>query len=79
MLMKSLQAFVSDFPKLELGDPATRATRLRSWRTTVTQAINPAGPHLIAWWEWCLHEAEVAHKAFLTTPLHQCESICPGP
>jgi hypothetical protein len=78
MLMKSIQAFVPDFPKLELGDPATRATRLRSWRTTVTQAINPAGPHLIAWWEWCLREAEVAHKSFLKTPLHQRESILPG-
>eukprot|EP00959_Pyramimonas_sp_CCMP1952_P390066 8174435-Pyramimonas_sp.AAC.1 len=60
-----------------MGDAASRATRLHSWRITVTQAINPAGPHLIQWWAWCLQEADNAHKVFLKTPLHQREGIEP--
>ena len=47
MLMKSIQAFVPEFPNLEMGEPSTRANRLLSWNITVGQAINPAGPHLI--------------------------------
>ena len=63
MLLKSIQAFVSDsFPKLVLGDASTRASRLHTWRVNVTQAINPAGTHLIDWWRWLQKEAEEAHK-----------------
>ena len=75
MLMKSIQAFVPEFPKLEMGDTASRANRLKSWRTAVTHAINPAGPHLIQWWTWCLHEADNSHEIFLKTPISQREGI----
>ena len=34
MLMKSIEAFVPNFPKLELGDASTRAKRLTNWRVT---------------------------------------------
>ena len=77
MLMKSIQAFVPEFPKLEMGDVTTRAGRLLSWRIAVDQAVNPAGPHLIQWWKWCQKEAEAAYKVFLSKPLHQRESILP--
>ena len=50
--LKSIQTFVTEFPKLELGDQATRASRLISWRAAVEQADNSAGPHLI---QWCTH------------------------
>ena len=53
MLMKSIQVFVPEFPKLEMGDSSSRAGRLLSWRISVDQAIIPAGPHLIPWWKWC--------------------------
>ena len=56
MIMKSLQAFVPEFPKLELGDASTPANRLLNWTTTVEQAINPAGPHVIQWWKWCRNQ-----------------------
>ena len=76
--MKTLQAFVYDnFPKLELGDVATRASRLHSWRVKVTQAIHPAGPHLRSWWKWVQQEAEDTYTVFLVTPLMTRESVIP--
>ena len=78
MLMKALQAFVSDLPKLELGDISTRANRLLSWRVAVEQAIIPAGSHLKAWWRWCLLQAEKAHKIFIKASIHEREEILPA-
>ena len=77
MLMKSIQVFVPEFPKLEMGDSSSRAGRLLSWRISVDQAINPAGPHLIQWWKWCQREAEKAYKMFLKMPIHQREAVLP--
>ena len=65
MLMKSIQTFVPEFPKLEMGEPSTRANRLLSWTITVEQAINPAGPQLIQWWKSCRKEAQKAYDLFL--------------
>jgi len=78
MLMRTIQSFVPEFQRLELGDAATRANRLLTWRTTVTEAINPAGPILIEWWNWCLKEAEVAHQSFLLAPISTREAIMPS-
>ena len=54
MLLKAIEAFVKELPKLELGEVSTRANRLLSWKVAVEQAVSPAGPHLKAWWKWCL-------------------------
>ena len=78
MVLKSIQAFVyENFLKLDLGDAATRASRLLTWRVNVTQAINPAGPHLINWWNWVQKEAEGAHKVFLKTHIMSRDSVLP--
>ena len=77
MLLKSIQTFVVDFPKLEMGESGTRASKFHGWKIAVEQTINPAGPHIIQWWKWCLQEAENAHKVFLQTPLHQREAVMP--
>ena len=78
MLLKTVQAFVPDFPKLEMGEPATRATRMLNWFTSIEQSVNPAGPHLIQWWQWCRQEAQGAYDIFLAAPTHQRESIMPA-
>ena len=77
MLLKSIQAFVPEFPRLEMGDPVTRANRLLAWKISVQQAINPAGPHLIQWWKWCQKEADQAYKVFLKTAMHERKTIIP--
>ena len=63
-LMKAIASFVSELPKLEFGESATRAGRLQTWLGAVGQAVQPAGPHLISWWNWVRQEAEKAHKIF---------------
>ena len=73
-----MQAFVPDFPKLELGDPATHADRRLAWKVTVEQSMNPAGPYLIQWWKWCLEEAEESYKVFLRTGVHHRGDIIPN-
>jgi len=77
MILKAIQTFLSDLPKLELGDMASRATRLLSWKSAMEQALVPVGAHLRDWWKWCLHKAGVAHKQFLAAPIHTRESIMP--
>ena len=41
MLLKAITAFVGELPKLELGDSASRASRLQTWRGAVNQAVQP--------------------------------------
>ncbi len=77
MLMKTIQSFVKVLPKLELGDVSTRANRLLTWRVAVGQAIAPAGPHLTAWWKWCLQTAEKAYKVFIKASIQEREAIIP--
>eukprot|EP00959_Pyramimonas_sp_CCMP1952_P048358 1009438-Pyramimonas_sp.AAC.1 len=45
MILKSLQTLVPELPKLEPGDPGTRARRFQQWLLQVTQALEPAGYH----------------------------------
>ena len=39
MVLKILQTLVPEFPKLEPGDPGTRARRFQQWLLQVTQAL----------------------------------------
>ena len=76
MVLKTLQV-VGEFPKLELGDPATRARRLEQWLRQVTQSLEPTGPTVAALWQWARNSAEAAHRVFLITILDQRESVLP--
>jgi hypothetical protein len=77
MILKAIQTFLNDLPKLELGDVATRATRLLTWKATVEQALIPTGNHLRSWWRWCLQSAHVAYRRFLKASIQERESILP--
>ena len=78
MLLKVLEAHVKEFPKLTLGESATRATRFLQWRTQVRIQLGPVGHHMKAWWEWCESAAQKAHKVFLNTIVHGREGIVPS-
>ena len=77
MMLKMIQTFLIDMPKLELGDIATRATRLISWIANVTQTLIPVGPVIRNWWRWCLEKASSAHKRFMVACLQDRESVMP--
>ena len=77
MILKTLQSMVPEFPKLETGDPGTRARRLQQWLLHVSQAIEPAGYHVMSWWQWVRTSAESTHSIFLTKPLDQRERVFP--
>jgi len=77
MLMKTLQTFVSDLPKLDMGDLATRANRLLLWKSAVELALAPAGPTLKAWWKWVSVEAETTYQLFLQSSIHEREALVP--
>ena len=77
MLLKALSSFLSEFPKLELGDVSTRAQRLLTWKVAVLQAIIPCGHHLKAWWKWTLKQADVSYREFIKASVHERESILP--
>ena len=76
MVLKTMN-LVPEFPKLEPGDPATRARRLQQWLLQVSQSLEPVGPHVTAWWKWARTSAETAHRVFLTTALDQREPVLP--
>ncbi len=78
MILKAIQTFLNDLPKLELGDVATRATRLLSWKSAVEQALVPVGSQMRSWWRWCLQKAGVAHRRFLAASIQERESIVPS-
>ena len=77
MILKTIQTLVPEFPKLEPGDPGTRARRLQQWILHVTQALEPAGHHVTSWWKWVCQSAHSTHSIFLTKPLDQREHILP--
>ena len=49
MLLKLIQTYVNDLPKLEMGDLATRPSRLISWKTGINLALNPLGSLAMDW------------------------------
>ena len=77
MVLKTIQSLVPEFPKLEPGDPSTRARRLQQWLLQVSQAIEPAGLHVTSWWQWVRTPAENTHAIYLTKPLDQREHVYP--
>ena len=77
MILKTLQTLVPEFPKLEPGDPSTRARRFQQWLLHITQALEPAGSHVTSWWSWVRASAEQAHRVMTTRPVDQRESIIP--
>ena len=77
MIMKSIQTFLNEVPKLELGDIATRATRLLAWKANFEQVLIPVGPTVRNWWRWCIQKAAEAHKRFLAATLQDRESVMP--
>ena len=64
MVLKTLQTLVPDFPRLESGDPGTRARRLQQWLLHVTQASVPAGPHVTSWLRWVRTSADSTTGSF---------------
>ena len=77
MILKTLQTLVPEFPKLDPGDPSTRARRFQQWLLQVTQFLEPAGSHVTAWWSWVRATAEQAHRVMTTRPMDQRENIIP--
>ena len=77
MIMKSLQLFRPDLPKLVLGDPATRANRLLNWKIAVEQTLAPTEPHMKAWWQCCYAQARKAYTQFMHANIHDREAIIP--
>ena len=76
LVLKTLN-LVAEFPKLELGDPTTRARRLEQWLRQVTQSLEPAGHIVTSWWQWARNSADAAHRVFLATALDHRESVLP--
>lgn len=77
LILKTVQTLVPEFPKLEPGDPGTRARRLQQWLLQISQALEPAGPHVTSWWNWVCTSAQTTHNVFVTKPLDQREHIFP--
>ena len=77
MIMKAIQTFLKELPKLELGDIATRATRLISWKANIEQTLAPVGFHVRSWWRWCVKQATDTHRRFQVATLQDRESIVP--
>ena len=75
MIMKALQTLVPELPKLDPGDPGTRARRFQHWLLQVTQALEPAGYHVTSWWSWIRASADAAHKILISTPLDHREQV----
>ena len=77
MRLKILQSMVPEFPKFETGDLRSRPYRLQQWLLHVTQALEPAGHHVMSWWQWVRISAESTHRIFLTKLLDQRERVFP--
>ena len=75
MILKTMHTFVPDLPKLEPGEPATRARRFQQWVLHVSQALAPTGSHVMAWWNWINSSAQQAHKEFIETAIDRREHI----
>jgi len=76
-IMRAIQSFMTDLPKIELGDMSTRATRLLSWKANFEQALLPVGPVVRNWWRWCVQQAAEAHRRFNQARLQDREAIEP--
>ena len=77
MILKTMQSFVTELPKLEAGEPATRARKYQQWVLQVSQALAPTGAHVMGWWSWVQSSALEAHKEFVETPLDRREHAFP--
>ena len=77
MLLKSIQTFVPQLPKLELGDILTRAQRFLSWKVAVDQALIPCGPHLQAWWRWVVDKSAMSYKLLLRASASEKQKVFP--
>ena len=77
MILKAIQTFLTEIPKIDLGDVATRATRLIGWKNGMMQALALVGYHLQEWWRWCLEASGRAYRRFLDAGNHERESILP--
>ena len=78
MLLKLLDIFLKELPKLEMGDPTSRAQKLLTWKVAVQQQITPVGARLKAWWKWCILQAETTYDVFLLAGIHEREAIVPN-
>ena len=76
MVLKTVHK-VGGFPKLELGDVATRATGLIQWFRQMRRSLEPAGNTAILWWQWACNSANAAHRVFLVTALDQRGTVLP--
>ena len=77
MIMKGTQTFLTDLPKLEMGDQATRPSRSISWKSNINQALNPVGAVVKSWWRWILQRAEASHKQSVSSSIQDRESVYP--
>ena len=77
MLMKTIQQYVQEFPKLGLGEPGTRGTRLITWKIHVAQLLLPCGPTVDQWWTWCVSKAERAYTVFIDASIYDRAAIVP--
>ena len=68
MILKLIQTYLNDLPKLGMGDPATRPSRLISWKAGINQALHPVGSLVKNWCHWILQKAELAHQRLATHP-----------
>ena len=79
MLLKLIQTYLSNgFPKLEIGELATRPARLVSWKQNIVTALKPMGSLAIEWWQWIVQQAEATHARFVKAPMAERNSIVPN-
>jgi hypothetical protein len=76
--MKKISSFVTEIPKLELGEVATRAQRLTTWFATIERLIRPAGMFLRQWFSWNRRVAQEAYTVYLSKPIHLKEKVTLG-
>ena len=78
MLLKSISVYLPNgFPKLEMGELATRPLRLISWKQQIVTALNPVGSLALHWWQWIIRAAERAHVRFAAPSIQERESVVP--
>ena len=77
MLLKMMDTFLKELPRLEMGDASNRAHRLLTWKVAVQQQIAPVGLRLKTWWKWCIEQAETTYDVFLQTSIYDREGIVP--
>ena len=78
MLLKLIQTYLANgFPKLEIGELATRPARLVSWRQNIVTTLKPMGQLALDWWYWIVHQAEATHARFVKASLVERNSIVP--